>query len=360
MSEQRIYLVGPRYPHHASHSGYDAFVGHAGGHRLWAPVSSRWLYGRYGYYPVIGDLGRRVDETMTALTPRPLYSLGILLIEAVTAVHMLANKGALYHILYGDTDVWMLGHMKRIRGNRVVATFHEPPWSLEWLQIHRIAQHLDAAILVSESQREYFEGLLSPGRILVIPHGVDTHFFQPAATSGDEPICITVGSHLRDFETFKATIGLVLEAIPRVRFIAVGTRSGGGGNSQLYDERVEFYDHLRDEDLLRLYQKSRIAIFSFHYATANNALLEAMSCGLPIVATDIGGVREYVGNKAGLLCPPYDPEAMAKATVRLLRDADLATELGAAGRARALQFDHRILAQQMRQGYSEVLASRKG
>ena len=126
---------------------------------------------------------------------------------------MAFHRRSLYHALYGDTDVWLLGYFRRLTGTRLVATFHEPLPQLEWFQVDRIVRNLDAAILVSESQRPYFEKLLPSERIFVHPHGVDTNFFKPAENATAEPVCITVGAHLRYFETLSAVMTLVREQI---------------------------------------------------------------------------------------------------------------------------------------------------
>ncbi|MDP8923315.1 MAG: glycosyltransferase family 4 protein [Chloroflexota bacterium] len=64
-------------------------------------------------------------------------------------------------------------------------------------------------------------------------------------------------------------------------------------------------------------------------------LLEAMAAGRPVVASAVGPIPEIVVNgETGLLVPPGDPDALARAVVRVLRDPDLAARLGRAGRAR--------------------------
>jgi glycosyltransferase involved in cell wall biosynthesis len=65
-------------------------------------------------------------------------------------------------------------------------------------------------------------------------------------------------------------------------------------------------------------------------------VLEAMASGRPVVATDVGGVAEAVGD-AGLLVPPKDPSAVAAACVQLLSDKRKRTELGRAARDRVVQ-----------------------
>ncbi len=66
------------------------------------------------------------------------------------------------------------------------------------------------------------------------------------------------------------------------------------------------------------------------------AALEAMACGVPVVATEVGGLPELIlDGETGMLVPPEDERAMADALLKVLRDRDLAARLGEAGRARA-------------------------
>jgi glycosyltransferase involved in cell wall biosynthesis len=61
-----------------------------------------------------------------------------------------------------------------------------------------------------------------------------------------------------------------------------------------------------------------------------------MACGLPVISTPVGGVPEAVmPEETGLLVPPQDPDALAAAILRLVREPDLARRMGAAGRLRA-------------------------
>ena len=63
-------------------------------------------------------------------------------------------------------------------------------------------------------------------------------------------------------------------------------------------------------------------------------VLEALACGVPQVATDVGGTREAVMPETGLLIAPRDPDALADAVIELLRDPQRRARMAAASRAR--------------------------
>ena len=83
-------------------------------------------------------------------------------------------------------------------------------------------------------------------------------------------------------------------------------------------------------------------------------VLEAMATGRPVVATDVGGVGEAVGD-AGLLVPPRNPSALAAACVELLADAGKRRALGQAARARVVDlFTAKAAFQTYRRLYREI------
>lgn len=348
MTRVQAYLIGMHYPHHAIRSGY-AGLGRYVGLHVRSPVKFRYMTSRSG---------QRIDGILSSIASRP-YGLGILFTELAAILHMLARRRSLFHVLYGDTDLWLLARVSRLTGHAIVATFHQPAGYLPHMGVNQQAtKSLDAVILVSESQRPYFQKIVPPERIFVVPHGVDTDFFRPARDLSDQQICITVGSHLRDYDTLTRAIELIRESRVDVRFLAVGTRSGSGWKKGFHHKHVECLDELSDEQLRQAYHLSQVAVFALDDATANNALLEAMACGLPVVATDVGGIREYLGEEAGVLCPPGNPEAVAAAMLRVVGERGYATRLGRASRARALNYDYRIVAKQLNRVYLEVVRAK--
>ncbi len=81
--------------------------------------------------------------------------------------------------------------------------------------------------------------------------------------------------------------------------------------------------------LLKTYQNATVHVIPSHYEGLPTVLLEAMSCGLPVVATDIGGNNEVISSEVnGLLVPPKCPTEMAQAVLRLLDNPELRERLG--------------------------------
>jgi glycosyltransferase involved in cell wall biosynthesis len=100
--------------------------------------------------------------------------------------------------------------------------------------------------------------------------------------------------------------------------------------------RVRFLGTRRDPlDLLAAFD---VFVLPSVVEGMSNAVLEAMARALPVVATDVGGNPEIVGDgETGFIVPPADPAALAAALGKLLQAPELAREMGAAGRRRVEQ-----------------------
>lgn len=86
-------------------------------------------------------------------------------------------------------------------------------------------------------------------------------------------------------------------------------------------------------ELADLYRGATVYIHPAHYEGLPTVLLEAMACGRPVVATAVGGALDVIEDEHnGLLVPTKAPQAMAAAVARIMRNPDLATQLGSAAR----------------------------
>lgn len=101
---------------------------------------------------------------------------------------------------------------------------------------------------------------------------------------------------------------------------------------------VRWRGAVRADEVAERLREADIFLHASHSEGISNAVLEAMACGLPVVCTDAGGMREAVRDGIdGFVVPVRDVEAMAEALVRLARDPELRRRMGAAARQRVLE-----------------------
>jgi N-acetyl-alpha-D-glucosaminyl L-malate synthase BshA len=178
----------------------------------------------------------------------------------------------------------------------------------------------------------------------VIPNFVDTGQFHPGRRAAAPAGATRMLVHVSNFRPVKrvddvvrifarvraalpARLRLVGDGPERPRIEALARELGVAGAVELLGERVDLPEVLRDADLFVLPSETE----SFGLAA-----LEAMACGVPVIASDVGGVSEVVVHGAcGFLCPLGDVAAMADAALRLLRDEPLRARFAAAARRRA-------------------------
>jgi glycosyltransferase involved in cell wall biosynthesis len=145
--------------------------------------------------------------------------------------------------------------------------------------------------------------------------------------------------------------GLVplLEAVAKLRterdieLVVIGNPRADGRVAKAI-ERLDLAPIVRcvsgitDEELARNYAQAEVAVVPSLYEGFSLPAIEAMACGVALVATTGGALPEVVGTDGvtGLLVAPDDPGELAEAIARLLDDAELRHRLGAAGRQRVL------------------------
>jgi glycosyltransferase involved in cell wall biosynthesis len=125
---------------------------------------------------------------------------------------------------------------------------------------------------------------------------------------------------------------------------------------------VTFAGHVTHADTPSWFRSGDVFALSSTFDNSPNAVLEAMACGLPVVTTDVGGVREFVSDgTGGAVVPPHDPAALAAGLERYLSAPDEARATGARNRARAVaEFSWRASALRLLEVYDEVIRARRG
>jgi glycosyltransferase involved in cell wall biosynthesis len=122
-------------------------------------------------------------------------------------------------------------------------------------------------------------------------------------------------------------------------------------------DAVRFIGYVRQEDTAAWYRTSDVFALSSDFDNSPNVVLEAMACGLPIVATDVGGLREYVTPPDnGMLTPKGDAVAFAAALLSYLENDDHARAVGRHNRGDAVsRFSWSASAARMRAVYERVI-----
>jgi starch synthase len=119
---------------------------------------------------------------------------------------------------------------------------------------------------------------------------------------------------------------------------------------------VQLLGHVPWLELCRLYAQATVFVMPSYYEPFGISCLEAMAFGLPVVATNTGGLPDVVEDEVtGILVPPGDPDALASAILTLLKDPARARKMGKAGRERVLaNFTADDVVRQMLRVYESV------
>jgi len=338
-----ITYIGTRMAHHGRHAGYDRLADY-----IPSTIQTPNMF-----YKLCRLLPERVLARIRR-TAGTWYNSRALLQELQAGVSMLSHRRRLFHFLYGEDGFHYAGYWNRQHSHRIVATYHMPP--KKFYAITPSPEHLrtlDALVIVAPNQEQVFKKILPPDRVHLIPHGVDTQFFcPPPITQQRKRQCLFVGSHLRDLATLRKAMQILTCKDPSISYRIV---SDPKTHTELGNLPHTLYaTAIPEHELRQLYQCSSVLLLPLLDATANNTLLEALACGLPVVATDTGGIRLY-GEAGGVVfVPPGDEVQMADEALRILDDPQYRNQLARAGRANAEQFDWVRIAKQMRQLYLQL------
>ncbi|MDT4920253.1 MAG: hypothetical protein QOI15_1155 [Pseudonocardiales bacterium] len=186
---------------------------------------------------------------------------------------------------------------------------------------------------------------LAPGRVHVAHPGVDPTDSAPGTAAGGELLCVAAVAHHKGHDILVDALAAVRELSWQCRFVGpldrdprfVDRLRAQVAANRLGD-RIELAGPRTGADLDRAYAGADLLVLASLGETYGMVLAEALARGLPVLATDVGGVREALGRPAaglpGLLVPPGAPAALAAALRSWLTDAELRGRLRGAAAAR--------------------------
>ncbi len=196
---------------------------------------------------------------------------------------------------------------------------------------------------------------------------VDTGVFRPRCElrsqaraalglANEEPVVGMVANlnPQKGLEYFVRAAALVRQAIPACQFMVIGATHA---THQRYEQAVRglvdelglhhsvaFAGACDNPELTYQAMDLKLVTAVPRSEGATTTAIEAMACGVPVVTTDVGAVREVVAHgETGFVVPPRQPPELAAAVIRLLKDPELRAAMGAAARSRVearLNLDH--------------------
>jgi phosphatidylinositol alpha-mannosyltransferase len=266
----------------------------------------------------------------------------------------------------------------RLKKSPMVGTFHASggkPWYnmfspiAKWY-LNRWFRKLDGRIAVSQVALSYVNKYFASDYV-IIPNGVDTQHFHEKVTPFDnfndgKTNILFVGrlETRKGFEYLLEAYKLIKPEVPSCRLIQVGP---GVRLRKKYEKfvrqyglpDVSFRGYAAYKDLPRYYKTADIVCFP---ATGRESqgivLLEAMSVGKPVIASDIDGYSSVLNDGVeGIAVPPRDSYRLAEAILRLLRNKQLRQQMGNRGIPRAREYDWAIIAGKVLDVYNNVLSN---
>lgn len=186
-----------------------------------------------------------------------------------------------------------------------------------------------------------------PENIKPIYNGVDTDLFKPtpkpSKTEGT-PTVIAVAQvfPLKDIETMIRTCEIVRKSIPKVQFTVYGSLEVDKEYVKTCRKLVKELDLEGNfkfggfhNNPSMIFNEGDISILTSISEGFPYTVIESMSCGRPVVSTDVGGIRDALEG-CGILCKPRAPQELADGVIKLLEDNDLRIELGNKAREKVL------------------------
>jgi glycosyltransferase involved in cell wall biosynthesis len=168
-----------------------------------------------------------------------------------------------------------------------------------------------------------------------VPNGVDTKIFVPVKNRSHQPVVTYVGKleKWKGIDTLIKAFEIIHQQVKDVRFVIAGTGSLEGTLRET-GLPIEFLGSVPYERMPAVYQQSSVVLLPSYMEGFPCICVEAISCGVPLVGSDVGDMKEIViDNETGALAKPGDFKKIADSTVEILRDEVLRRRLGENGRA---------------------------
>lgn len=356
-----IHLIRTQRPHWGKYSGINQFLDYID--------HDKYLVNIYiasdndEDFPVQNKTVRQWLRHFVQRKGMQYYKLSDLTAEMKAFRRCWQRRVDIIHYMDGEHSAqylpWLCKLPRKLRSG-IVATYHQPPELLNSLTRKEVISLLDHVTVVSPEQISYFQKLLPSDKISMILHGINVDFFRPGGKpkSGNKFTCITVGHWLRDFKAIREVAEKLAEDKDIEFCVVTSNRTGPKltGLEGLTNVRL-YRDALDDAGLLEQYQKADILFLPLQQSTANNALLEGIACGLPVISTYLPSVKAYLPGKEAILVKDNDPGQLADAVLHLIHNQEVRKKMSLEARKRAEELDWKKIAPQYEAVYSKLTSN---
>lgn len=255
----------------------------------------------------------------------------------------------------------------------IVFTSHSAYWwrseTTHKRQIEAV-KRAKAAIAISkfiEKRMKFYKG----ENVFYVPNGVDIRLFRPAKHSFKKTLLTVCGiSRQKGLVFLVKALKEVAKMHKDFKWVHVGTIPNEGDENFPYylqiiklirkyniGKYVNFLGRITLAKLIKIYQTSDVFVLPSLWEGMPLVVLEAMSCGLPIISTKIGGVEDLViDNFNGTLVNPKDSAALANAILQLFDNRSLIKDMGKHSRKRVVkEFSWQVIARKIKEVYEQIL-----
>jgi glycogen(starch) synthase len=196
------------------------------------------------------------------------------------------------------------------------------------------AKLADKVFSVSKNDISIIRKKFGIKEVVWVPNGVDTDLFIPLKDKVNQPVVTYVGKleKWKGIDTLVNAFRMIYQQVKNVKFQIAGTGSLEG-SLRATGLPMEFLGSVPYQQMPEIYQRSSVVLLPSYMEGFPCTAIEASSCGVPVVASDIGDVKEIVIDKeTGALVQPGDFERIALNTIEILTNESLGRRLGQNGR----------------------------
>ena len=232
----------------------------------------------------------------------------------------------------------------------------------------RVAPKLNKIICVSAPSKEDIvkEFLVEDNKIEVILNGIDINRFVPSPSNlvKANRIITTASADipLKGLKYLIQALPEILKSFPKTTLTVIGKAPSNSEVSRLISnldlkEIISFKSGISENEIVDLYHTSEVAVIPSLYEGFGFGAGEAMACGVPLISTHSGGLKEVVGDCA-MKISPSSADEIEKAVINLFNNQEKRKELSAKGRQRMeTKFDWKIAASSYESSFQEVIES---